>query len=456
MFPRKISHELLEWKKSSNRKPLVLRGARQVGKTTVVNLISAEFEQYIYLNLERNEDKEAFKNKKSIREIVDSIFFIKNKSQQVQKTLIFIDEIQEVPEALASLRYFYEDYPKLYIIAAGSLLETVYNNSISFPVGRVEYKILRPFSFLEFLWAMGETQAAKQYEKVPVALFAHEKLLQLFHTYTLIGGMPEVVKQYVEKHDLSSLKSVYESLLLSYIDDVEKYARNATQTQIMRHAIRTCFSEAGSRIKFHGFGASSYASREMGEALRTLEKARLIHLIYPTIQTALPYLPDIKKSPRLMLLDTGLLNYFAGIQKEVFGSPDLNDVYQGRVVEHIVGQEILANNTNLLSSLLFWVREKTNSFAELDFLFLKEGLAIPVEVKSGKVGKLKSLHQYVEISGVRLAIRLYAGQFQIDTLNTSNGTPFTLLNIPYYLAGNLDKYIEMYTNSDEIKMISTD
>jgi len=444
MYQRKISQELLVWKNSTNRKPLVLRGARQVGKTTVINHFAESFQQYIYLNLERKEDKALFTNKQSVNEMVDALFFLKNKSRQIQDTLIFIDEIQEVPEALAALRYFYEDFPQLYIVAAGSLLEMVFDNHISYPVGRLEYKVLRPFSFEEFLLAIEETQALEQYNNVPIASFAHEKMLRLFHTYTLIGGMPEVVKQYVEHHDLTSLKSVYESLLLSYIDDVEKYARSASRTQIMRHAIRSCFSEAGSRIKFHGFGASSYASREMGESLRTLEKARLIYLIYPTTQTALPYLPDVKKSPRLQLLDTGLVNYFAGVQKEVFSSNDLTDVYQGKIVEHIVGQEILANNTNLLSTLLFWVREKTDSSAELDFVFVKDGIAIPVEVKSGKVGKLKSLHQYVEMSDVKLAIRLYSGQFQIDQHKTPNGKNFTLLNIPYYLAGNLEKYIEHY------------
>ena len=444
MFQRKISQELLVWKNSSTRKPLVLRGARQVGKTTVINHFAESFQQYIYLNLERKEDKAIFTNRESINEMVDAIFFLKNKSRQIQDTLIFIDEIQEVPEALAALRYFYEDFPQLYIVAAGSLLEMVFDNHISYPVGRLEYKVLRPFSFEEFLLAIRETQALEQFNTVPIASFAHEKMLQLFHTYTLIGGMPEVVKKYVEHRDLTSLKSIYESLLLSYIDDVEKYARNATQIQIMRHAIRSCFSEAGSRIKFHGFGASSYASREMGESLRTLEKARLIYLIYPTTQTALPYLPDIKKSPRLQLLDTGLVNYFAGVQKEVFSSNDLTDVYHGKIVEHIVGQEILANNANLLSSLLFWVREKTNTSAEVDFLFVKDGVAIPVEVKSGKVGKLKSLHQYLEISDVKLAIRLYSGQFQIDLLKTPSGKTFTLLNLPYYLAGNLEKYIEHY------------
>ncbi|MPM72647.1 hypothetical protein SDC9_119623 [bioreactor metagenome] len=185
----------------------------------------------------------------------------------------------------------------------------------------------------------------------------------------------------------------------------------------------------------------------MGEALRTLEKTKLIYLIYPTTQTALPYQPDIKKSPRLHLLDTGLVNYFAGVQKEVFSSHDLTDVYQGRISEHIVGQEILANNTNLLHTLLFWVRDKVDASAEVDYLYVKDGIAIPVEVKSGKVGKLKSLFQFMETSNVNIAIRLYAGKFQTDQLRTTSGKPFILLNLPYYLAGNLDKYIEKYKYS---------
>ena len=256
--------------------------------------------------------------------------------------------------------------------------------------------------------------------------------------------MPEVVKRYSEQGDLVLLKSVYESLLLSYIDDVEKYSRNNTQTHVMRHCISSCFNEGGSRIKFNGFGSSLYGSREVGEALRTLEKAKLIQLVYPTTQTIMPYLPNIKKSPKLQVLDTGMLNFFAGVQKDVFNSRDLNEVYHGRIIEHIVGQEIIANNDNVLKSLLFWVRDKEGSSSELDFLFLKDGKAIPVEVKSGRSGTLKSLHQYVDMSESSFAIRLYAGSFQIDCLKTPKGTPFTLLNLPYYLSGNIEKYIQKY------------
>lgn len=441
MFNREIIKDLMQWKASAYRKPLVLRGARQVGKTTVVNQFAVNFNQYIYLNLEIEEDKQIFRHRNSIHELIQALFFLKDKDTNISDTLIFIDEIQEMPDAIASLRYFYEEYSQYYVIAAGSLLETVFDTSVSFPVGRVEYQFLYPFSFNEFLDATDEHQALKQLNKTPIPDFAHEKLLRLFHSYCLIGGMPEVVKRYVERSDLTQLASVYESLLLSYIDDVEKYARNTTQVQIMRHAITSCFREAGSRIKFNGFGASNYGSRDMGEALRTLEKAKLIYLIYPTTQTKFPFQPDLKKSPRLQVLDTGMVNFFAGIQKEVFSTSNLLDVYNGKIIEHIVCQELMAANKDLISKPLFWVRDKEGASAELDFLVRFEGKAIPVEVKSGKTGKLKSLIQYVEMSETPLAIRLYAGMFNESKVKTPQGKEFTLLSLPYYLAGRIKQYI---------------
>ena len=166
--------------------------------------------------------------------------------------------------------------------------------------------------------------------------------------------------------------------------------------------------------------------------------------MYPTTQTKLPYQPNLKKSPRLQVLDTGLVNYFAGIQKEVFSSLDLLDVYNGKIIEHIVGQELIATNKDLINMPLFWVREKEGSSAELDFLVRTADDAIPVEVKSGKAGKLKSLHQYIEMSGAKLAIRLYSGKFQVDKLQTQSGKNFTLLSIPYFLAGKILNYITEY------------
>jgi hypothetical protein len=449
MFRRNIIKEIEKWRTKDDRKPLVLRGARQVGKTTLVRQLATQFEQFIYLNLELAEDREPFSQFSGIETLVQALFFIKNCSLEKKKqTLLFIDEIQEVPAALNTLRYFYEKEPDIAVIAAGSMLESLFDKNISFPVGRVEYKVVRPASFPEFLDAMGETAALQQFERVPLATFAHSKLLQLFHTYALIGGMPEVVKTYSEKKDLLALSSIYDSLIASYMDDVEKYASSDSQILHIRHAIRSSFPEAGSRIKFEGFGNSPYRSRDMGEALRTLEKALLLQLLFPVTSAQLPLLPDVRKSPKLQVLDTGLMNYAVGIQREILGTSDLNSVYQGKVIEHLVGQEILSVQNAALDKLNFWVREKKTSNAEVDFVFSFEGKLIPVEIKSGKEGTLKSLHLFMDEAPHAYAVRFYSGELRVTYAQTTSGKTYQLLNLPYYLGTQLEKYLNWLINTD--------
>lgn len=442
MFSRKILSSLEKWRSQPTRKPLVLRGARQVGKTTLIQQFSGQFEQYIYLNLELSADRQPFEQFRDIDTLLQAVFFLKNKRyEQKQDTLIFIDEIQEVPEALNILRYFYEEAGEIPVIAAGSLLETIFNQRISFPVGRVDYLVLRPASFPEFLDAIGESSAFQQLHKIPLADFAKDKLMQLFHTYALIGGMPEIVNKYAESKDLTALSTIYESIIVGYLDDVEKYASSNNQIQVIRHAIRASYGEAGKRIKFQGFGKSNYSSREIGEALRTLEKALLIHLVYPETNVTLPLMPDMKKSPRLQLLDTGMLNYFIGIQREIIGTTDLNAVYGGTMIEHLVGQEILANQFQALSHLNFWVREKNASTAEIDFIYQFEGKLIPVEVKAGTEGTLKSLHLFMDMAPHSMAVRFYAGELSINKLQTVTGRDYYLLNLPYCLVSQLESYL---------------
>jgi predicted AAA+ superfamily ATPase len=419
MFNRQLLSELEKWRQNKSRKPLVIRGARQVGKTTLVNQFAAQYEQYIYLNLELSEDKEPFENFTSIENLISALFFLKNKTiAKKSTTLIFIDEIQEVPKALNALRYFYELAPEISVIAAGSMLETLFNKHISFPIGRVEYKVIRPVSFPEFLSAIGETAALEQLTQVPIAPFAQTKLLSLFHTYALIGGMPEIIQHYATNKDLVALGPIYDSLISGYMDDVEKYAKSNTQVFHIRHCIQSSFAQAGKRIKFEGFGNAAYKSREMGESLRTLEKALFIQLIYPCTTATVPMVPDIKKSPRLQILDSGLLNYYVGIQKE-----------------------LLAFQYNALSALQFWVREKKESTAEVDYLFQHDGLIIPIEVKSGKEGTLKSLHSYMDIAPHDIAIRFYAGALNITDAITQKGKHYKILNLPYYLGSQIEKYI---------------
>lgn len=433
------------------RKPLVIRGARQVGKTTLVNQFAKQYEQYIYVNLELSEDKQPFENFTSIETLINTLFFLKNKIvAKKSTTLIFLDEIQEVPKALNILRYFFELAPEISVIAAGSMLETLFDKNISFPIGRVEYKVIRPVSFPEFLSAIDETTALEQLTQVPVAEFAQTKLLSLFHTYALIGGMPEIVQQYATHKDLVTLGPIYDSLISGYMDDVEKYAKSNAQILHVRHCIKNSFAQAGKRIKFEGFGNSAYKSREMGESLRTLEKALLLQLVYPCTTATLPMVPDIKKSPRLQILDTGLLNYFVGIQKEIIGTDDLNTIYQGTLIEHLIGQEILSFQYNALSALHFWVREKKESTAEVDYLFQYDGLVIPIEVKAGKEGTLKSLHSYMDIAPHKMAIRFYAGVLKITDAITQNGKQYQILNLPYYLGSQIEKYIAWFMQINKV------
>ncbi len=452
MFARQLLSELEKWRLNKPRKPLIIRGARQVGKTTLVNQFAKQYEQYIYLNLELAEDKEPFENFTTIENLLNKLFFLKNKTlTKKSTTLIFIDEIQQVPKALNTLRYFYELAPDISVIAAGSMLETLFDKNISFPIGRVEYKVIRPVSFTEFLSAIGETAALEQITKVPIAAFAQTKLLSLFHTYALIGGMPEVIHHYATHKDLVTLAPIYDSLISGYMDDVEKYAKNNAQILHIRHCIQSSFALAGKRIKFEGFGNAAYKSREIGESLRVLEKALLLQLIYPCTTATLPMVPDIKKSPRLQILDTGLLNYFVGIQKEIIDTDDLNKIYQGTLTEHLIGQELLAFQYNALSALHFWVREKKESTAEVDYLFPYNGLIIPIEVKSGVAGSLKSLHSFMDLAPHHWAIRFYAGALNITDAITQNGKEYQILNLPYYLGSQIEKYIAWFVQLKENK-----
>jgi len=447
MFDRIIIKELKKWANKTNRKPLVLRGARQVGKTTAVEIFSKQFDQYIYLNLEIPSERKLFEMDHNIEELIRAIFFEKNKKKSKGKTLIFIDEIQNSPKAVSMLRYFYESAKDYYVIAAGSLLESLINRQISFPVGRVEYLYMKPLTFGEYIAAAGDNSLLEVFDQIPCPDFAHEKMLKKFYQYTLIGGMPEIVDTYNKTQNIIELNTIYESLLRSYLDDVEKYARNNTLALVIRHALESSFYSAGNRIRFEGFGRSRYRSREMSEALKTLERAMLVYLMYPTVATSLPIEPDHKKSPRLHLVDTGLVNYFAGVQKELFGTQNLNSVYEGKIAEHIVGQELLGQSRTFTNKVQFWVREKKQSSAQVDYVVPFDNYVMPIEVKAGKAGRLRSLHEFIDRTSHAYAVRVYSGRLKIDTINTIKGKKFFLLNLPFYLIGKLDSYLNWFLNS---------
>jgi len=447
-FYRKLYSHLLEWKNKPNRKPLIIRGARQTGKSTLVQEFSKEFRYSINLNLEKKHHKKFFDNLDDIKDIINAIFLYTSTPLSEEPTLIFIDEIQESPAAIKMLRYFYEEYPQLYVIAAGSLLEFALRTVPSFPVGRVEQVVLHPFDFEEFLLALDRKDLVTELDKIPVNKYAHESILDLFHDYAIIGGMPEIVKRFAEQKNMTNLSDIYRNLWQSYRDDVEKYASNATERKIIRHIIDTAPFE-DDRITLNGFGKSAYRSREVGEALRSLDMARIIQLIYPSTVVKPPVSANVTRKPRLQFVDTGLLNYSAGHQAQMIGIHDLNDYSRGRIIQHLSAQQLQAQFISPLYKPLFWVREKANSNAEVDLIFQHGKYLIPIEIKSGSHGSLRSIHEFIKICDHKYAVRLLANDFSVESVKTPDGTPYFLMNLPYYASVKIPQYIKWFVGNNK-------
>ncbi|MFQ6609897.1 MAG: ATP-binding protein [Fidelibacterota bacterium] len=448
-FNRNIINELSDWAIRKNRKPLILRGARQVGKTTAVTMFSKQFDQYLYVNLEKKEDRDIFLSDMPFGKMVDALFFLKNISRNSGRILIFIDEIQNAPQAVSYLRYFLEDEPDLYVIASGSLFETILDRKINIPVGRVDYLMMRPVSFSEYLSAIGQNVLLDALERIPCEEYTHLKLLEEFCRFVLIGGMPEIIKQYSNSRDLTELSPIYETLLTSYTEDMEKYARNLTQARIMSQIFESILSSAGNRIKFQGFGQTPYKSREIQQAFSLLEKAMLISLVYPHTKSSIPIQPNRRKSPRLHFLDVGLINYHMGIQKDLILTSQLDSVYQGKIAEMIVGQEILSTSFLPSRKINFGTKDKKQSSAEIDYLLQFDQKLIPIEVKSGKTGMMRALQQYMENSEHPFAVRFYSGNIRIDSPVLPSGKKYTLLNLPYYLSIKINEYLSWFMNSTD-------
>lgn len=438
---RRALQDLIQWAESPNRKPLLIRGARQVGKSTLVRMLASDFDHYIELNAEKPGIQALFHRHLEVNNLMEALFFERNISGAGSKILLFIDEIQESPQAIRLLRYFYEERPDIHVVAAGSLLDFSLGEVRSFPVGRVSYYYLHPLNFEEFLEWKGEDRALQALRRIPVPDFAHEKLRILFHEYALLGGMPEVVQRYTDGAPLSGLAPLYAGLWQAYLDDIEKYAGNHTQRQVLRHIIRSAPMEHD-RIKFAGFGHSNYGSREVGEALRNLELARVIRLIYPTTQLAPPVITDLKKRPRLQFIDTGLLNHTLQIQSQFLGLADLNSLYRGFIVQHLLSQELIALHNNQDFKPHFWVREKANANAEVDLVYPYGGQLLPIEVKAGPQGRLRSLHQFVERGQPPFAIRFLNNTVSVENARTPAGYEYRLVNLPYYLMSQLKGYLK--------------
>lgn len=444
MFRRKILDKLEGWKQDNKHKPLILRGARQVGKTTVVNEFGKQFDNYLYFNLERGEAVKLFEMEIPLDDLVGMLFASCGKEQKNGSTLIFIDEIQNSPKTISLLRYFYELRPDLYIIAAGSLLENLVDMKVSFPVGRVQYLALRPCSFCEFLGAIGKSDLlAILSQKAEYTVAFHTQLMHQFNQYSIIGGMPEAVQKYADTQDILALEDVYETLVQSYKDDSEKYVRGNKLTDVVRFILSYGWAFSGETVTLGNFANSGYKSREIGEAFRLLEKAMLLELVYPVSSTQMPVIPETKRKPKLIWFDTGLVNYQAGVRSEIVGSTDMVDSWRGHIAEQVTAQELLALEDRVGQHRSFWA--KPNNGAEVDFIVAYNSKLYPIEVKSDTNAHLRSLQVFMDSSDVGVAIRIWSNPYSVDDVRTPNGKVFKLVNLPFYMIGNLYAVLQRQT-----------
>ena len=445
MITRNLYTNLINWKHSSSSLPLILRGARQVGKTTLINEFGQSYEHYLYFNLEKNEDFILFENLNSVNRLIQLLFIARGFQINADgSTLIFIDEVQEKPEVIETLRYFKEDYAKIDIVVTGSLLEFGLNKISKVPVGRVEFMELYPLNFKEYLEGLGQRATIELLNAVPLENEYLPILYRYFHDFALVGGMPGIAVAYIQEKNITRVRNLYSAIIESYKEDVEKYAANDTSKKIIRHIMDTAPYEMDNRINLNHFGGSGFRTREVKEAMDALSKARLLELIYPTTQTAPPIIPDLKKRPRLHFLDVGLVNYQLGLHQELLRINDLHQSSKGKLVQQIVNQEIKSTDYLPGNKNAFWVREERGTSSEVDIIYPYKNMLIPIEVKSGASGTLRSLHEFMDRCPHHFAVRIYGGKLSTDEITTTKGKRYKLLNLPYFLSAWIKDYLDWF------------
>jgi predicted AAA+ superfamily ATPase len=447
-IPRNIDAVLLAWSREADRKPLVLRGARQTGKTAAVRRLAEQFDLFLELNLERFEDLSLVRSCRSAAELLTALAVRSNVERFPPRTLLFLDEIQESPEAVSWLRFLREDHPQLFVVAAGSLLEVrLQERGFSFPVGRVTFRVLRPFTFFEFLLANEKdvlaghlTAAVSEGRPVPASL--HGQASELLRDYLLVGGMPEAVARWVAEHNPVAVRGVHRDLVQALAEDLQRFG-NLREVGYLEAAFESLRHHFGQRFRYENF-APGYRSQLMKNALAKLEAALLIHRALPTSSLELPLRERTRSAAKLLPLDVGLalamMGQGLGQGLDAISGPSLSQVLDGRLAEIFVGQQLLASAPGFPGELFFWVSESANSNAEVDYLIPIGGRPVPVEVKSAAAGSLKSLHQFLRRAGLSTGIRLHTGPSADERLTVrmpEGDLDYRLLSLPLYLAEKL-------------------
>ncbi len=410
---RFIDKELKDWKESRRRKPLIVRGVRQVGKTYSVKQFGmSEFENLAYIDLERNPDmRPVFKRNLQAKQILADLEILLGQRIIPGKSLLFIDEIQECPRAIMALRYFFEEIPDLHVTAAGSLLEFAMKD-ISFPVGRVQFLQLYPLTFAEYLAATGHEDAAHIILDTPceVSETVHNFLCEELRRYFFVGGMPESVKAYAKTWSMKESFEVQAEICDTYRLDFAKYSPHSD-----KHCLNAVFTTAARNISMqtkYSKLAEGYSNPTLKKAYDLLRFAGVIRKIPSTDPSGLPLGANASaKIFKTLIVDIGLMRYLTGMPTDIeYTTANLLDIYRGAVAEQFVGQELTISQKG---NLLYWARHAKSSSAEVDFLAFVDGKIFPIEVKSGPSGRLKSMHLFLQTypnsrKGLVLSTRPYA------------------------------------------------
>lgn len=394
MYREKINN-LIVWKGKLNRKPLILNGARQVGKSWLVKHFGeTHFEgKVVLVNFEKSKNLHAiFKANFDVKRILFELGLVLNTTIEAGKDLLFFDEIQACAEALGSLRYFYEEMPDLHLIAAGSLLDFEFRNQ-PFPVGRVETLNLYPMTFYEFLRARGKEQLS-QLLKTPLTDLPNgveQYFEEDFNFYLIVGGMPECVKYFTETNNLQGIKNIQNDLLYTYEQDFKKY-QPSINTDCLIDILDNATKFMGNQIIYTKL-SERFSSQTVKKGVDLLKTARLLHSVQNVSVRGLP-LTASGKQFKLFFLDVGLLLRKSNLEyQNLYIKRELTAAFQGMLAEQFVAQQLIAQTDQ---QVFYWARTEVGASSEVDFVMVEDGKIIPIEVKSGKSGSLKSLHYLLD------------------------------------------------------------
>lgn len=411
-FKRHIDLYLEEWKNSPNRKPLLVRGARQVGKSSAIRNLGKSFKYFIEINLERQGNiKTLFHDNLDIKKICSQLSAIFNTPVVPGETLLFIDEIQESQRAISSLRYFYEDYPELHVVAAGSLLEFTLKELPSFGVGRIRSMYMYPFSFDEFLEAQGlDMQVDYKRNEAdcehPLPLPLHEEMISQLRSFYLVGGMPEAVRVWIETSNYSECATVHNDLLDTYQDDFKKY-KTRISPLLLSQTLKSVALQAGKKFVYTQV-SDQVEGTTVKEALSLLSLAGLITPVTHTAANGIPLGAEINpKFRKFLFLDIGLMQSLLGVQPaDILIANEVDFVNKGGLSEMFAGLELIKYSDYLKKNeLYYWQRLERNAQAEVDYVISRDGKIYPIEVKANNSGSMQSMYKFIELKKCDYGIR---------------------------------------------------